>query len=116
MITFHCPSCGQPAKPPLELVVEGDVVAANGKVVRVSPSLGTLLASLAKAAPRPVYLTTLIDELYGLKDEPETADNGISVRICTARKLLRPLGYQIESVKGAYGLRERAYRLARRAA
>lgn len=111
MIHFHCPACGQPAKPPLELVVEGDVVAANGKCARVSPSLGALLIRLVQAAPRPVYLSTLIEELYGLKDEPATADNGISVRMCTARKLLRPLGYQIESVSGAYGVRERAYRL-----
>jgi len=115
MITFHCPSCGQPAKPPLELVVQDDVVAANGKVVHVSPAMGTLLTKLAKASPRPVYVSVLIEELYGLKDEPESADNGISVRIYTARKLLRPLGYRIESVKGAYGLRERAYRLMRAA-
>jgi DNA-binding response OmpR family regulator len=107
---MHCIHCGQTITP-LNLTVQTNEVAANGLSIRIPDSVAVLISRLKKDAPRPVILSALINELWGLRDEPESSDNIVAVYMCKARKALRPLGYDIESIRASYFARERSYRL-----
>jgi DNA-binding response OmpR family regulator len=108
-----CPACGHAIRP-LALTIQRNAVAANGLEVRVSPAIATIIARLSRDAPRPVILSAIIGALWGgRREEPDTAENIISVHICLARKQLKLLGYDIEHFRSCYDRHERAYRLVR---
>lgn len=110
-----CPSCGGLIAPDLALTVQRSVAAANGHTAHLGPSAAAIVECLSRRAPLPVSLDGLMLAVWGQRDTPDSADNLISVHMVRIRKLLHPLGYTVLTLRGAYGLNNRSYRLVKRA-
>lgn len=80
-----------------------------GGSVRLAPAEAELLSVLADSKPH--RKGELMAALYGGGDWPETADNGVNVRLSHLRRKLRPLGLTFACHRGLGGRLESKYQL-----
>lgn len=96
---MRCPCCGADT-----LTVPWHYDAATGTV---STSVGAvvirgwkqreILAALASTPGRPLSRAQLVERVYQLSEEPDHAENSISVSITHMRPHLRAVGLEIRS-------------------
>lgn len=101
-----CPCCGSAIAPRKGVLVSLDTntAAVGTETLRLTPQQTELLYVLSKAYPRVAQRQSICANLWGV-NECEQPFKVIETRVCQLRKLLKPLGVEIETV------RERGYRL-----
>lgn len=118
-MTACCPTCGQPVAEADTLLVSptGASVTRLGAGAVLTMSETTILAMMRKKYPAHAVRESIILDLYGLRDEPENAENTVRVLIHRLRHKLAPLGVDIENSHGfGYRLVFRDAPIVRRAA
>jgi Response regulators consisting of a CheY-like receiver domain and a winged-helix DNA-binding domain len=102
----HCPTCGAlytGERPRVDLD-RNLFLCANG-VTHLPPRQAEIVSILARAYPRAVSVDLLISGVYGLAEPSDDPGNAIKVHISYARRLLRPLGWEVRRVyRGGYFL------------
>lgn len=98
METPLCPHCGFDLRKDEMIELDGfrfdprGGIFFNGDTLRLRPSWQIILATLAKAAPRPVSAAALADRTGS---EGDAADVTLRTQICAVRKRLRDIGVPI---------------------
>jgi len=105
----HCPCCGQAVDGERLLVdLNTNLAGYRGREVEIRPpQVAVLVFALAQAWPRTVSFVDLAYAIWG-NFEPEQMAGSIRVHVSLARKIMRELGWSIETVEG------RGYRLVQR--
>lgn len=99
MSPLRCPCCGADT---LEVdwhydPETGTVTTARGSVRVRGWKRRMILEALASARKRPLTKAQLIERIYQFEDEPENADNGISVTLHHLRAEIAPVGLTVRS-------------------
>jgi len=95
-VSPKCPCCGHPMPASLiQVYLDGNVVAYNGKTVQVTGQCAVLAKSLADRMPAVVSRPALMQHLWGCH-EPENSDGHLQVLMCALRKKLRPIGLDVQ--------------------
>ena len=98
-----CPLCGsivQTKKPLVDL--NTNTISFRGKIVQVQAKIAELASILIDAAPNRVHVERLMYRLYGASSP--SSDNIIRVYMRSLRRAVKPLGVQIDVIRG-YGYR-----------
>ena len=93
-----CPTCGQRVTEYLVLVDRTtNTIACRGYTIHAAPKPLELLALLLRCAPRAITKDLIIETVWG-DHEPYNADKCIHIMIHKLRKVICPLGLEIETV------------------
>jgi DNA-binding response OmpR family regulator len=98
-----CPCCGGPLKVSGDTLVDVEMMLAirNGHMAELSGKRFQLFLKLYENRGRTVSREALHDALYWNKSSDEDPDiKIIDVQMCNVRKLLKPLGIEIENQWG----------------
>lgn len=98
-----CPCCGSPVARPVVVDLNTNMASANGKAVHTTPSEAVILNALINAYPGTVRVAQIIRDLWGMREEPETAGMTLRVWMTKLRHRLVPLGLGIKCTRVAHG-------------
>jgi DNA-binding response OmpR family regulator len=103
-----CPTCGGELKNSSTLVdLDSNFIMHNDRVTFVTPAQAEILFILRKRMPAVVRNDALINQMYGVGDHPDDAENVLKVNISRANQRIASLGLVIENAWGkGYALRE----------
>lgn len=94
-----CPTCGQDVAGDKVLVtLDSNTLTYKGHSVKLTRGEADAALVLARAMPRPVGYDSMITQIYGANDTPNTVQKCLQVWVCHLRKKLEPLGLAIETV------------------
>ncbi len=98
--TCSCPTCGQSLPGDGELRVdEAGIVVRGDSYALLTQQEHAVFAALRRVSPRVRSREQLLSDLYHLQiDEPGIGV--VDVFVCKLRKKLRPLGIEIDTVRG----------------
>lgn len=103
-MTSVCPCCGGPSEKqiPFWVDVEKSAICVDGKETHLPKGQAILAKALADKYPSAARLTYLIDCLYNddIDGGPENPRNVVAVQICHLRKIIKPLGINVEAIWG----------------
>jgi DNA-binding winged helix-turn-helix (wHTH) protein len=101
-------------RPRLLIDLQSNVVARVGRFVSVEARVAELLHILHAKHPSAVRYDRLIDLLYGSANQPDNPLGCVRTYIYRARQALAQVGgWEVETVRGAYGLTAGGVRLKR---
>lgn len=92
-----CPCCGAPLRDGAGLAVSTATssLVHEGGVVRLAPQMADFLSALLERRGVPILVDHVALRIWGHGSQPRTYKKAISVYTSHARKVLRPLGFDI---------------------
>lgn len=91
----------------------GVVVSGSKDEIRVGFLVAQFVAVLLRRYPEPASYSKLLRELYPSKNRPVDGPSAIRTHAKRARKALRPLGFEVVTVRPVHADCPSAYRIAR---
>lgn len=96
-----CPLCHSPVNhTDLLIDLDGRRASRLGQMIALPPLSAVVLEGLNRRHPSATSFDSLIMKMYGERDEPEFAHVVLKVRISALRRLLKPLGIEIQNAYG----------------